>query len=66
MAQRMIEVDDRETPFKDNKPGHGWLKLFLIRNPRVAEYYGHRKNIVITTQILDKWFKDLKEFLRRE
>ena len=36
-TKKVLDLDGRKTPFKDNLPGKGWFKAFKARNPDLAE-----------------------------
>lgn len=36
-TKRIMDIDGRKTPFKDNLPGKGWFKAFFKRNPDLVE-----------------------------
>ncbi|XP_026686583.1 uncharacterized protein LOC113471547 [Diaphorina citri] len=68
-VQQLVTADQRQTPFKDNRPGKKWYAAFLRRNPQVTirEAEGITKGrAIITEEAIKKWFSDLKEYLVEE
>ena len=37
VVQRIIQKDERPTPFKDSRPGKDWYYQFLKRHPELVE-----------------------------
>lgn len=63
--QKIINDDGRSTPFKDNRPGSTWYKLFLQRHPLVTERYAEsisRSRGALTEGCIRGWFDDAKNF----
>ena len=56
------------TPFKDDRPGKTWLRLFLKRYPEIREREAEgisRGRAVITEELIRDWFKNLEEYLNK-
>ncbi|XP_020296543.1 uncharacterized protein LOC109861344 [Pseudomyrmex gracilis] len=65
--QKIVKDSNFKTPFKHDRPGKKWLKLFLQRHPdlSIRQSEGISKGrAVITEESLRKWFKDLKSYLK--
>ena len=65
--QKIVKDSDLKTPFKHNKPGRTWLKLFLNRHPelRLREAEGISNGRAIATEeSLRNWFKCLEKYLK--
>lgn len=65
-VQKIIKTEKRDNPFKDDRPGRTWLRLFFKRNPylslREAETIS-KGRAVVTKNSIKKWFHDLESFL---
>ncbi|XP_036342576.1 uncharacterized protein LOC118751857 [Rhagoletis pomonella] len=66
-VQKIINDTNRNTPFKNNRPGRTWMQAFIKRNPslamREAETISKGRAVVMQETIL-KWFKELEEYLK--
>jgi len=63
--QQILTEDNRSNPFVNNRPGKGWFKAFLRRNPNLAERYAEpicRGRAQLTENCIRGWFSDAEEF----
>lgn len=60
-VQKYLTDTPLETPFKNNRPGRGWLRIFLKRHPNLTEA---RTNSGVTENDIRRWYRDIKEYLR--
>ncbi len=68
-VKRIIDADGRKTPFKDNKPGKDWYYGFVKRHPEIRERTPSKlgkERAVMTPERIERWFKDLRDFLGNE
>ena len=67
MVRKIVEKDGRSNPFKDNKPGKKWWKLFHQRNPevslRIPEPLQLARAKSCTPEAIAMWFRDFGQFL---
>lgn len=65
-VHKIVLAENRETPFKDGRPGDKWYAAFLRRHPNLAlrEPEGLTKSrAIITEEYIKKWFRDLQSYL---
>ncbi|XP_077292126.1 uncharacterized protein LOC143915379 [Arctopsyche grandis] len=60
-VQKYLIDKPLETPFKNNRPGRGWLRIFLKRHPNLTEA---RTSLGITENDIRRWYRDVMEYLR--
>jgi hypothetical protein len=64
-VQNFLQLNPRPNPFKDNRPGPGWVKAFLRRNPislRASERVT-AASACVTEADIRKWFSDVEEYI---
>ena len=68
-VKRILDIDGRETVFKNNLPGYKWFELFKKRNPdmamRTPMSLGHERSKV-SQEMVEGWFNGLFRFLEKE
>lgn len=68
-VKRIIEVDGRTNPFKDNRPGKDWWYGFVKRHPEVSERQPQqlgKERAIVTQSKVNKWFADYEDYVRNE
>lgn len=68
-VQKVLKCINRQNPFKDDRPGDKWMKLFLIRRPAVKKSNTEmisKARAAVTEQSIRDWFSQLQEYLREE
>lgn len=68
-VKKILNVDGRRTPFKDNKPGEDWFYGFCKRHPEITvrtPMQLGKERAVITPESICKWFSDLRNFVYHE
>ncbi|KAJ8966061.1 hypothetical protein NQ314_003769 [Rhamnusium bicolor] len=68
-VQNILKAVKRPNPFKDDRPGEKWLKLFLNRNPEITKRNTEvisKSRAAVTESVIRDWFKDLKMFMKNE
>ncbi|KAK9675185.1 hypothetical protein QE152_g40579 [Popillia japonica] len=64
--QKILKATHRTNPFKDDRPGDKWLKLYLNRNPEIVKRNTEiisKSRAAVTENAIREWFKDLRAFL---
>jgi hypothetical protein len=66
-VQGFLTTNPRKNPFKDNRPGCTWYRLFLKRHPEVTirkpEFFTAASgNVFIKT--IENWFKHIELYLK--
>lgn len=59
----------RPNPFKNNRPGDGWVKLFLRRHPILASRTSEGVSYAsacITENDIKKWFREIRNYITDE
>lgn len=68
-VKRILDIDGRQTPFKENMPGRQWMSSFIRRHPEMAfrtpAGLGHER-ACITTDMVTNWYSGLFKFLQAE
>ena len=68
-VQYILNIDGRNTPFLDNRPGKDWFTGFLRWHPGVSfrkpMSLGHKRSIV-TLEKVQAWFDGVSTYLDRE
>jgi hypothetical protein len=65
-VQKILTETNRPNPFKNNRPGEKWLKLFLQRHPNIVKRNTEiisKSRAAVTETAIRKWFQDLKQYL---
>eukprot|EP00731_Ephydatia_muelleri_P038303 Em0713g1a len=66
IVQRIIQVDGRQTPFTDGRPGYYWFQGFMRRNPALTERSAEiltGGRAAVTEAAIRKWFNDIKTYV---
>jgi len=67
IVQEMMKTDGRPSPFKDDRPGDKWWKLFIKRHPvlslRKPEQLQLSRARCCTPEILQQWYVEFEQFL---
>eukprot|EP00731_Ephydatia_muelleri_P011296 Em0006g190a len=66
IVQRIIQVDGRQTPFTDGRPGYYWFQGFMHRNPALTERSAEiltGGRAAVTEAAIRKWFNDIKTYV---
>lgn len=69
MAQAVIQNNQRQTSFKNSRPGRSWMRNFLLRHPKVYEIStdmaaGPRRTRTVTTrEEVRQWCLHVRQFL---
>lgn len=61
-----FDKDNRETPFKENRPGRKWFRSFIKRNPQVRLRNARpldKKRAKISAEDVDQWFTEYEKFI---
>ncbi|KAH0819510.1 hypothetical protein GEV33_003282 [Tenebrio molitor] len=64
-VKNFLDHNPRPNPFKNNRPGKGWLKAFLKRNPTVTQRQSEAvssASACVTEQDIRKWFQEIDEY----
>lgn len=64
-VQKLVQELNLSNPFKSDRPGKKWLKLFLKRNPEVAKRTPEKltsSRSSVTEENLRKWFDNVKVY----
>ena len=64
-VKRILDDDERKTPFRDNRPGRSWLNVFFRRHPELSL----RTTIqcaTISPEKINRWFDNLKQYAENE
>ena len=68
-VKKIIDIDGRQTPFKDNIPGKDWFRRFTLRHPEVTlrkpMSLGHER-AQVTMEKIQGWYAGVKMFLQKE
>ncbi|XP_053392934.1 uncharacterized protein LOC128555225 [Mercenaria mercenaria] len=68
-VKKVIDLDGRNTPFRNNKPGKDWFYAFRRRHPDLSERsamcLGHHR-AVVNMAMIQGWFDGLVEHLQSE
>ena len=68
-VKHILDIDGRETPFKNNLPGHHWFELFRKRNPemtmRTPMGLGQER-AKINIDMISSWFDGVINYLVKE
>ena len=66
-VQKILKKDGRENPFRDDKPGNKWWKLFVQRHTelslRVPEPLQQARALSCTSEAIARWFTDFEQFV---
>lgn len=68
-VQNILKANGRENPFRDDKPGKKWLRLFLKRRPSIVKRNTEiisKARAAVTEDTIRDWFQNLTEYLRTE
>lgn len=68
-VKRIIDEQNRETVFKNNRPGLTWWEAFKKRHPKIAEKEAESLTLAraaVTEESVRKWFSEVSEWLKRE
>lgn len=68
-VKRIIDEQNRETVFKNKRPGLTWWEAFKKRHPKIAEKEAESLTLVraaVTEESVRKWFSEVSEWLKRE
>lgn len=61
-VKTMLDLQQRETIFKENRPGRSWFRSFLRRNEilsvRLAENLS-KSRASVTTELIETWFDEV-------
>ena len=68
-VKRVIDIDDRTTPFPDNLPGKKWFQTFQKRHPeitmRTPMSLGHERSVV-NIGMIRGWYDGVFNYLKKE
>ena len=68
-VKKIIDIDGRSTPFKNNKPGKDWYYAFKKCHPELSERFammlGHQRAFV-NMEMINTWCSNLFKFLQDE
>ncbi|XP_033760780.1 jerky protein homolog-like [Pecten maximus] len=68
-VKRLMDLDGRKTPFKDNLPGYDWYTSFMKRHPdlseRIPQALGHER-AAISVPMVEARYDGLFTFLEKE
>ena len=65
-ARKIIEDDQRKTPFNNNRPGETWYRSFMRRHPEIVVREPEGVTAVratVTEESIRKWFEKMKDYL---
>ena len=65
-VRKIVEDDQRKTPFNDNRPGETWYRGFMRRHPEIVvrEPEGVTAvRTIMTEKTIRKWFEVAKDYL---
>ena len=65
-VKKLVEKDERKTPFVKNRPGDRWYRSFMKRNPSVRLRSVRpldKKRAKISSADLDEWFAGYEKFV---
>ena len=65
-VKKCLDEAERESTFKDNKPGDKWLQLFLKRHPEIKKKQTElisRSRASVTERKLREWFSEVHNYL---
>lgn len=65
-VQKILTETSRPNPFKENRPGEKWLKLFLQRHPDVGKRNTEiisKSRAAVTESAIRGWFSEMKTYL---
>ncbi|KAJ8978101.1 hypothetical protein NQ317_018967 [Molorchus minor] len=68
-VQRVLKESSRPNKFIDDRPGTKWLKLFLLRRPKISKRNTEiisKSRASVTEPAIRQWFADLKKYLEDE
>lgn len=68
-VQYFLNKNPRNTPFKENRPGKGWLKAFLKRHPKIAPRTCEgitQASACVTESNIRNWFSLILNELREK
>lgn len=68
-VKEVMKDTDRENPFKDDRPGDKWCKLFLKRHPLITQRNAEvisRGKACLTEASIRKWFQELEDYLKQK
>lgn len=61
-----LDKDNRETLFKENRPGRKWFRSIIKGNPQVWLRNAHpldKKRNKISAEDVDQWFTEYEKFI---
>ena len=67
--KHILDIDGRETPFKNNLPGHHWFELFRKRNPEMTMRTPiglGQEHAKINIDMISSWFDGVINYLVNE
>ena len=65
-ARKIVEDDQRKTPFNNNRPGETWYRSFMHRHPEIVVREPEGVTAVratVTEESIRKWFEKTKDYL---
>jgi hypothetical protein len=65
-VQNFLQSNPRPNPFKDNRPGPGWVKAFRRRNPQISFRASEgvtAASACVTEADIRKWFAEVEEYI---
>lgn len=68
-VKRIMDMDGRKTPFKDNLPGYDWYTAFMKRHSKLSERIPQalrHERAAISMPMVQAWYDGLFAFLERE
>lgn len=65
--QTLVKKEQRETPFRDDRPGFGWYTSFMLRNKHLVSLKPETQLELCRSKVskerTDKWYCSFREFL---
>lgn len=68
-VQKFLDANPRPNPFKNNRPGNGWIKAFLRRNPQVRHRQSEAVSAAsacVTEADIRKWFSEVGAYFKEK
>lgn len=68
-VQQFLRQHPRPNPFKDNRPGEGWMKAFLKRHPEIVTRSPEpvtSASACVSENDIRKWFADIQKYIEEK
>ncbi|KAJ8049213.1 hypothetical protein HOLleu_01845 [Holothuria leucospilota] len=69
VVKKLVDEDERDTPFKNNLPGENWFNQFRLRHPELSERTGEalgKERAILSVKKIEDWFLQYKKNMTEE